>query len=89
MSTQTAAPIAINWNKVLRVTFRFTLAVSILAFKLALIALSFIIGLITAGGDSGHKKNSDVGFADSFEAENDIYTHSDNYNIASQDISRS
>jgi hypothetical protein len=89
MSTKTAEPIAINWNKVLRVTFRFAFAIAVLAFKLVLIALSFIIGLITAGGDSEDKKSSDVGFADSFEAENDIYTHSDNYNIASRDISRS
>lgn len=45
----TAKPKAINWNKVFRVTFRFALAVSVFAFKLALIALAFIVGLLTSG----------------------------------------
>lgn len=89
MSTQTTAAIAINWKKALRVTFRFALAIVVLGFKLALIAFSFIVGLLTAGGNDEKSKDSGVGFADSFDAENDIYTHSDNYKIASRDISRS
>lgn len=88
MNTQ-IAPIAINWRKVLRVTFRFALAIAVLAFKLALIALSFLVGLLTGGDGDKESKDSEVGFADSFEAENDIYSHTDNYNIASRDISRS
>ncbi len=56
MNTQSATAKAINWNKVLRVTFRFALAISVLAFKLVLIALSFIVGLLTSGESTDHNR---------------------------------
>ena len=88
MNPQAATAKAINWNKVLRVTFRFALAISVLAFKLVLIALSFIIGLITTGGDNDEKKETDVGFVDSYDANYNSYSHTDSYNISKEDSSR-
>lgn len=89
MNTQAATAKAMNWNKVLRVTFRFAWAVAVLAFKLVLIALSFIIGLIVSGKDEDKREDTDAGLIDSFDAKHNIYSHSDNYSIASEDISRS
>ena len=61
MNPQTATARAINWNKVLRVTFSFAWAVAVLAFKLVLIAFSFVIGMLTSGKDesTGDDRRSD------------------------------
>lgn len=72
----------------MRLSFRFAVAIAVLAFKLALVALSFVIGLVTAGGDNESKKDSDAGFVDSYDANYNSYSYTDNYNIAKEDSSR-
>lgn len=61
MNTQAATKKEINWNKILRVTFRFAWAVAVLSFKLVLIAFSFVIGMLTSGRDesTGEDRRSD------------------------------
>jgi hypothetical protein len=89
MNTQAANTKAINWNRVSRVTFRFAWAVTVLAFKLVLIALSFVIGLFTSNKDEAEEHDdSDVGFVDAFDAKYNKYTHTDSYNILRKDKTR-
>lgn len=64
MNTQAANAKAFNWNRVLRVTFRFAWAVTVLAFKLVLIALSFVIGMLTSGKDTDDECGSSSGCVD-------------------------
>lgn len=59
MNPQTATAKAINWNNVLRVTFRFAWAVTVLALKLAFIALTFIVGLFTSGSYEDNSRQRD------------------------------
>lgn len=55
MNAHVSPTSAINWNSVFRFVFRFAWALVVLAFKLALIAFSFIIKLLTAGGNEGSR----------------------------------
>ncbi len=58
MNTQTATAKAIDWNKVLRVTFRFALALAVLSFKVTVIVGSAILKFFAAWLASGRKDDA-------------------------------
>lgn len=80
MNTQAATIKASNWNKILRVMFRFAWAVAVLAFKLVLIAFSFVIGMLTSGKD---EDTEDDRRSDSTEGDDVIYKfdHESKYDV--------
>ena len=58
MNTHTTTAKTIDWNKVLRVTFRFAWALVVLLFKVTLIVGSAILGFFVAWLASGEEKTS-------------------------------
>jgi hypothetical protein len=93
MTPQTPTANTIDRHKLFCLSLRFAWAAIVLTFTLVLIAFSFIIGLITSRGNDNQGDDEDdyiarFGCADAADAEYNQYSHSDNYNIVSEDKTR-
>jgi hypothetical protein len=73
MSARAAIAKAIDWHKVFRVTFRFVWAAIVFAFRLVLIAFSFIIGLIAAGDNDDKRDDEDESCRKRLENQDNIH----------------